>query len=53
MSPGVRPARAKAVSIAATAISAGRNHNCAIVTGGDLYCWGRNGFGEVGSGQRL
>lgn len=36
----------------AIAISAGVQHTCAIVDGGDLYCWGLNGFGQLGQGNR-
>ncbi|MFZ4715631.1 MAG: Calx-beta domain-containing protein [Bacteriovoracaceae bacterium] len=35
-------------------ISAGKNHTCAIdgslVTGGTVYCWGDNSYGQVGDG---
>ena len=30
-------------------ISAGMNHTCAIADG-DIYCWGRNVYGELGDG---
>ena len=29
-------------------ISAGAYHACGVTTGGAAYCWGSNGFGEVG-----
>src|SRR5262245_53512557 len=29
-------------------VSAGRNHTCAIKTSGRAYCWGSDGFGQVG-----
>ncbi len=32
-------------------VTAGWGHSCAIQRGGDLYCWGRNGRGEVGDGS--
>jgi alpha-tubulin suppressor-like RCC1 family protein len=31
----------------ATRISAGYNHTCAITTTNEVYCWGRNGAGEL------
>jgi uncharacterized protein YjdB len=32
-------------------IAAGDGHTCAITRGGAAYCWGRNLYGEVGSGS--
>lgn len=37
------PAKAKTVV-------AGVSHACALLEGGDVVCWGANGFGQVGSG---
>lgn len=31
----------------------GLNHTCAVATGGDMWCWGRNGDGEIGDGTKL
>jgi alpha-tubulin suppressor-like RCC1 family protein len=31
-------------------VSAGLNHTCGVTTGGQLYCWGWNGHGELGDG---
>lgn len=33
-----------------TAIAAGNTHSCAISESGEAYCWGRNGFGQLGTG---
>jgi alpha-tubulin suppressor-like RCC1 family protein len=32
------------------AITAGRDHSCAIKNNGNVYCWGRNDLGQVGTG---
>ena len=32
-----------------TAVSAGRNHTCAVIEG-DAYCWGANNYGQLGRG---
>lgn len=37
---------------AATEISAGENHNCAVINGG-AYCWGLNSSGQLGVGDLL
>jgi alpha-tubulin suppressor-like RCC1 family protein len=32
-------------------IEAGNSHACAVTTGGAAYCWGENGYGQIGNGE--
>ncbi len=34
-------------------ITAGRAHACALLDDGRVYCWGANGFGELGNGGSM
>lgn len=34
-----------------TQLSAGLWHSCGITTSGEAYCWGKNGFGQLGDGN--
>ncbi|MBL9023472.1 MAG: hypothetical protein JNL21_14840 [Myxococcales bacterium] len=34
-----------------TSIAVGRSSTCAITTANELYCWGSNGYGELGIGS--
>ena len=40
-------------TLAATEISAGEAHTCAIVTGGSVSCWGAGSTGQLGDGLTL
>ena len=36
---------------AATAITVGYDHTCALLADGSVKCWGHNGFGQLGQGH--
>lgn len=43
-------ARALVVESRVRVLSAGTGHTCAVATGGSLFCWGYNAFGQLGDG---
>jgi alpha-tubulin suppressor-like RCC1 family protein len=49
---GVRTSIPEVVAFAdANQISTSRNNTCAVDKAGAAYCWGRNSFGELGTGR--
>lgn len=45
------PRRVERLPTELRGFSAGGTHACAIDAGGELYCWGNNGWGELGIGS--
>lgn len=45
------PSRVTGLETDAIAIAAGEEHSCAILTSGDLRCWGSNRDRQLGNGQ--
>jgi alpha-tubulin suppressor-like RCC1 family protein len=35
----------------AAKVATGKNHTCALLTDGSVYCWGWNWYGQIGNGQ--
>ncbi len=35
------------------ALAAGFDHTCGLTSSGDVWCWGRNGSGQIGDGEPL
>jgi len=46
---GMKPVKVQGLPSGVSAITAGTYHSCAIANG-LAYCWGANGFGELGDG---
>jgi len=44
------PVQVTGLESGVVAIAAGADDSCAILTGGDLKCWGENGVGQLGIG---
>lgn len=51
MTPSVPPVQV-AVPSAARQVSVDVSHACALLVGGEVFCWGGNVFGQLGQGTR-
>jgi alpha-tubulin suppressor-like RCC1 family protein len=49
--PQPTPVNATGLGSGVSAISAGFNHTCAVLTSGGAMCWGDNSFGQLGDGS--
>jgi len=48
--PRTTPVEASGVGVAVGSIDAGSSHTCAVTAPGAVWCWGRNGYGQLGDG---
>jgi alpha-tubulin suppressor-like RCC1 family protein len=50
VTPQKSPVQVIVTGAAWNSVAAGAQHACATTTGGALYCWGNNTYGQVGNG---
>jgi alpha-tubulin suppressor-like RCC1 family protein len=48
----IRPTALSALAHGVAAVTAGRNHTCALMRAGRVLCWGDDGYGQLGDGKR-
>jgi alpha-tubulin suppressor-like RCC1 family protein len=49
--PALEPSVDLGAGASAQAVTAGRQHSCALLTDGSVRCWGRNQLGQLGYGR--
>jgi len=47
----ILPQDRRDVKLVYRSVTAGATHSCGIASGGVAYCWGDNGFGQLGTGD--
>lgn len=45
------PAKVPGLESGVAAVYGGASHRCVIKTGGSVWCWGNNSYGEIGNGE--
>jgi Alpha-tubulin suppressor and related RCC1 domain-containing proteins len=47
------PEQVTAITDPVVHVDGGENHTCAVTQQGDVYCWGRNHYGQLGDGTTI
>jgi hypothetical protein len=48
-----KPVQVKGLTQGAVAVTTGGAHSCAITSDGQVLCWGRNSYGQLGDGSTI